>query len=79
MKMKAICSSEMSVNARFTQLQIPEDNILHSHCCENLKSYTTRLQKLQIKPTEMISGAGNAIFYSQMIGVLFCKLCKLEN
>jgi hypothetical protein len=34
---KAICSSETSVNARSTQRHIPVDDILHSHRCENLK------------------------------------------
>jgi hypothetical protein len=37
--MEAIRSSETSVNARFTQRHIPEDDILHSHGCESLKSY----------------------------------------
>jgi hypothetical protein len=38
-KMEAILSSETSVNVRYTQRHIPEDDILHSHRCENLKSY----------------------------------------
>jgi hypothetical protein len=38
--MEATRSSEMSVNPGFTQCHIPEDDILHSHCCENLKFYT---------------------------------------
>jgi hypothetical protein len=33
------CSSETSVHARSTWHHIPEDGILHSHCCDNLKSY----------------------------------------
>jgi hypothetical protein len=37
--MEAIRSSETSVDARSTQRHIPEDDILHSHCCESLKSY----------------------------------------
>jgi hypothetical protein len=37
--MEAIRSSKMSVLTRATWLHIPEDSILHSHCCENLKSY----------------------------------------
>jgi hypothetical protein len=36
--MEAIRSSETSVNPRSTPRHIPEDNILHSHRCENLKS-----------------------------------------
>jgi hypothetical protein len=39
--MEAIRSSETSVHTRSTQRHIPEDGILHSHRCENLKSYTT--------------------------------------
>jgi hypothetical protein len=39
LKMEAIRSSETSVHTRSTRLHIPEDSILHSHHCENLKSY----------------------------------------
>jgi hypothetical protein len=39
LKMEAIRSLEMSVHTRYTQCHIPEDGILHSHRCENLKSY----------------------------------------
>jgi hypothetical protein len=40
LKMGAICSSETSVETqRTTQLHIPEDDTLHNHRCENLKSY----------------------------------------
>jgi hypothetical protein len=37
---EAPVSSETSVLARATRLNNPEDNILHSHRRENLKSYT---------------------------------------
>jgi hypothetical protein len=39
--METICSSEMSVDTqRTTRRHIPEDDNLHNHRCENLKSYT---------------------------------------
>jgi hypothetical protein len=37
--MVALSSSEMSVLKTATGSNITEDDILHSHCCENLKSY----------------------------------------
>jgi hypothetical protein len=39
MMMEAIHSSEMLVLTTATWRNIPEDGILHSHCCENLISY----------------------------------------
>jgi hypothetical protein len=39
LKMEAIRSSEMSVNTISTLRHIPEDDILHNHRRENLKSY----------------------------------------
>jgi hypothetical protein len=39
--MEALRSSETSVHNRATWHNIPEDDILHSHCCKNLKSYIT--------------------------------------
>jgi hypothetical protein len=39
LKMEAIFSSETSVHTRSTRRHIPEDGILYSHRCENLRSY----------------------------------------
>jgi hypothetical protein len=39
LKMEAIRSSETSVHTRSTRHHIPEDGILHTDRCENLKSY----------------------------------------
>jgi hypothetical protein len=39
LKMEAIRSSETSFHTRSTRRHIPEDDILHSHRRENLKSY----------------------------------------
>jgi hypothetical protein len=40
LKMEALCSSETSVaTQRTTRRHIPEDDTLHYHRCENLKSY----------------------------------------
>jgi hypothetical protein len=40
LKLEAIRFSKMSVKAGTTQRHIPEDDILHSRRCGNLKSYT---------------------------------------
>jgi hypothetical protein len=47
--MEAICSSETSVETqRTTRRHIPEDDTLHNHRCENLKSYKLFLLYLSI-------------------------------
>jgi hypothetical protein len=45
LKMEARLSSETSVHTRSTRRHIPEDGILHSHRCENLKSLKTSVWK----------------------------------
>jgi hypothetical protein len=45
--MEATGSSSMSVLRRLTQRRIPEDGILHSHRCENLKSFGKITQLLE--------------------------------
>jgi hypothetical protein len=54
---------EMSVQTRSTQRHIPEDGILHSHRCENLKSYTSTLliRRNGIKPCYKITAETSQI------------------
>jgi hypothetical protein len=46
--MEALGSSEMSVPTRATLRNIPEDDLLHSHCHENLKSYMNKEDWLKL-------------------------------
>jgi hypothetical protein len=49
------CSSETSVPTRNTRRHIPEDDILHSHRRDNLKSYITgsSLRNLRVNRCEV--------------------------
>jgi hypothetical protein len=63
---EALSSSDTSVLTRSTLRTITEDDILHSHRCENLKSYIVflygeathrhigRLETLRIKRTKLL-------------------------
>jgi hypothetical protein len=57
--MEAICSFETSVDSqRTTRRHIPEDNTLHNHRCENLKSIMLELFEIStwerdLETTEM--------------------------
>jgi hypothetical protein len=60
LKMEVICSSETPINFHWTtQHYIPEDRILHNHCCENLKSnimqFIFQLSQLSIKLYDCIN------------------------
>jgi hypothetical protein len=49
LKMEVMRSSETSVKASSTQRHTPEDDILHSHRCENLKSYIFSVFKQDVQ------------------------------
>jgi hypothetical protein len=60
---EALGSSETSVLTRATRRNIPEDTILHSHRCENLKYYMTMLPFEKTRST---------VFSEKMGGLFTC-------
>jgi hypothetical protein len=64
--MEAIRSSEKSVHTRSTLSHIPEDGLLHSHRCENLKPYiifnifTASISALDIPASYIVGTVGEA-------------------
>jgi hypothetical protein len=69
LKIKAICSSETSVKTqRTTRRHIPEDDTLHNHRCENLKSYFLNL----ISWKRLYLPLGYCLNMVQKFGSYFC-------
>jgi hypothetical protein len=61
LKMEAIYSCEASVDTQqTTQRYIPEDDILHNHRCENLKSYNNGIvARIHVAPTKLPNSWGD--------------------
>jgi hypothetical protein len=55
-------SSETSVYIKHTRRHIPEDDILHSHCRENLKCY-------KYQPVNTIYGAGKEALEAEALSL----------
>jgi hypothetical protein len=69
--MEVLLSSKMSVHTRSTRRHISEDGILHSHRCENLKSYT----RLAIEGTGVMGwGGADRLKYKDI--VVACEVCN---
>jgi hypothetical protein len=64
--MEAIYSPETSVHTRSTRRHIPEDGILHSHRCENLKSLIIILSGVRLSPLGTAATTG-LLYQPQMI------------
>jgi hypothetical protein len=76
--MEAICSSEMSVETqRTTRRHIPEDDTLHNHHCENLKSnkvlfMLTKKKKKWVDPWQYSNLVTEKIIFLSILTGSFC-------
>jgi hypothetical protein len=64
--MEALSSSETSVLKRATRRNIPEDDIFHSHCREDLKSYIIEVPFIWLKSrfaSYVVSFLKNGVFW----------------
>jgi hypothetical protein len=78
LKMDGVSSSEMLVNFYpTTRRQIPEDSILHSHCCENLK-YNTYLVLRHNNLSVMLEAVFSNVSNVDLLLTLRACLCTLH-
>jgi hypothetical protein len=62
-----IRSSETSVHTRSTRGHISEDGMLHSHRCENLKSYTLLFSRQRFRISARLSGVRSEAYPGRIL------------